>query len=98
MPQYNPLESYSVKEFESSEKTRSAAADDGCTSSADLQALDQHGSSLAWLLHQSVLETSDETPSALHIQRQFTLQAINNGVRVEKWKSSQAVYVTASGS
>ena len=35
-----------VKEFESIEKTYCAAADDGCTSSTDLQVLHQHGNSL----------------------------------------------------
>ena len=54
-------------------KKHTAAADDGCTSRADLQALDQHGSSLAWLLHHSVLETSDETPSAFDIYKGSSL-------------------------
>ncbi len=52
----------SIKELERSEKTRSAAADEGCTSETVLQAFDHSGSSFSCYLHQSNLS---ETSSAL---------------------------------
>ena len=49
----------------SRENALSAAAEDGCIKSTDWQAFDQHGRSWECCFHHSVLETVEETSSAL---------------------------------
>ena len=54
----------SEKEFvNSGKKTRSAAAEEGCTNNISLQAADQWGSWFAYFFHHSSLSTSEETSS-----------------------------------